>query len=79
MTKAGKLVYEFTDVPLGRYVIAAFHDQDGNNKLNSSLIGMPSEPYGFSRNARGTLGAPKFEDAVITFDMEHKEFAFRVK
>lgn len=79
-TAAGrKATYEFTDVPPGKYAIAAFHDQDGNKKLNASLLGLPNEPYGFSRNARGTLGAPKFEDAIVEFDEQHTAFSFRLK
>lgn len=74
-----KVTHEFKDVPPGRYAIAAFHDQDGNKKLNASLLGLPNEPYGFSRDARGTLGAPKFDDAAIQFDAEHSQFRFRVK
>ncbi len=75
----GKVNHEFTDVPPGQYVIAAFHDRDGNKKLNASLLGLPSEPYGFSRDARGSLGAPKFEDAIINFDDKNSVFSFKVK
>jgi uncharacterized protein (DUF2141 family) len=75
----GNVSHEFTDVPPGQYVIAAFHDRDGNKKLNASLLGLPSEPYGFSRDARGSLGAPKFEDAIINFDDKNSVFSFKVK
>ena len=77
--KTGKLVYEFKDVPPGTYAIAAFHDKDGNQQLGASMIGLPNEPYGFSRDARGTFGAPKFQDAVIKFDESNSSFSFKIK
>ncbi len=77
--KTGKLVYEFKDVPPGSYAIAAFHDKDGNQQLGASVIGLPNEPYGFSRDARGTFGTPKFQDAVIKFDQSNSSFSFKIK
>lgn len=35
----------------GEYVLAAFHDLNGNGKLDTNLFGAPVEPYGFSRQA----------------------------
>jgi uncharacterized protein (DUF2141 family) len=29
------------------------------------FLGIPKEPYGFSRDARGKFGPPGFEDAAI--------------
>jgi uncharacterized protein (DUF2141 family) len=29
---------------------------------------VPKEPYGFSRDARGTVSAPSFDDAAFDFD-----------
>ncbi len=77
--KSGTLIYEFKDIPYGSYVIAAFHDQDGNKKLNSSFIGLPSEPYGFTRDARSNFGAPRYDDAVIQFDDKNSSFEFKLK
>lgn len=55
----------FRDLPAGTYALAVIHDENGNGKLDSNLIGVPTEPYGFSRDARGTFGPPKFEDAAL--------------
>ncbi len=69
----------FDDVPFGKYVVAAFYDKDSNKRLNANFVGLPSEPYGFSKDARGTLGPPKYEDAEIGFDKEHTQFSFTLK
>jgi uncharacterized protein (DUF2141 family) len=49
----------------GRYAVAAYHDLNANGRLDRSRLGPPSEPYGFSNNARGTFGSPKFDKAAI--------------
>ena len=60
-----RTVFVMTDVPPGRYAIAATHDENGNGKLDTNLVGLPTEPYGFSRDARGVLSQPAFDDAAI--------------
>lgn len=52
-------------LPEGNYAIAVFHDVDDNFKLNTSRIGLPKEPYGFSNNVKGTFGPPSFEDSRV--------------
>lgn len=47
------------------YAVAAFQDLNNDGVLNRSSFGMPSEPYGFSRNAMGKFGPPSFEAAAI--------------
>ena len=49
----------------GRYAVSVFHDANGNGKLDKNLVGMPSEPYGFSRDARGNFGPPEFDAAAV--------------
>jgi uncharacterized protein (DUF2141 family) len=53
-------------VPFGTYAVAVIHDRDDNGRLNTNFLGMPREPYGFSNDARGTFGAPSFEDASFS-------------
>ncbi len=55
----------FSDLPPGNYALAVFHDLNGNDELDSNLMGIPNEPYGFSRNARGRFGPPTFEDMSV--------------
>lgn len=54
-----------TDLEPGRYVVAVFHDTDGNGRLSTWPVGLPKEAYGFSRNARGRFGPPSFEAAAF--------------
>ncbi len=49
----------------GKYVVATFADNNQNGKLDTNFLGMPTELYGFSNNARGRFGPPAFSDAAF--------------
>lgn len=55
-------------LPLGTYGISIFHDLNDDGELNTGLFGIPKEPIGFSNNAKGSLGPPKFKDAAFSFE-----------
>jgi len=48
------------DIPPGRYAIESFQDVNVNGKMDTSWIGLPLEPYGFSRDAKAILSKPGF-------------------
>ncbi|PTT32866.1 hypothetical protein DBR28_15035, partial [Chryseobacterium sp. HMWF028] len=59
------------DLELGKTVcISAFLDEDLNGKLDKNFLGIPLELYGFSQDARGSFGPPKFKEA--SFVIKHK-------
>jgi uncharacterized protein (DUF2141 family) len=62
------MVVTLEHVPPGRYIVVGSQDINGNNALDTGLFGIPKEPYGFSRDARGTFGPPSFADGAIDFD-----------
>lgn len=53
------------DLPAGPYAVAAYQDVNGNQQLDRNWLGAPSEPYGFSRDARPGLAAVEFSEAVV--------------
>lgn len=63
--KAGETVVTLKDVPPGAWAVLAYQDENENNELDRNFVGIPSENYGFSRDARGKFGPPGFEDAAI--------------
>ncbi|MDB5748117.1 MAG: hypothetical protein JWP72_2965 [Massilia sp.] len=63
--QAGETIVVVKDVPPGTWAVLAYQDENNNGELDRNLIGMPKEPYGFSRDARSKFGPPRFEDAVI--------------
>lgn len=54
--------YQFENIPDGIYSIAIFHDTNSNGILDKNFLGIPTESYGFSNNARGLFGPPSFND-----------------
>lgn len=56
----------FDQVPAGTYGVAVYQDIDRDHKLRTNLVGYPTEPIGFSRDARIRLGPPSFGDAQLT-------------
>ncbi|MFQ5562046.1 MAG: DUF2141 domain-containing protein [Parvularculaceae bacterium] len=49
----------------GEYAIAIYHDKNANKKLDKGAFGIPSEPWGLSRNPRIRLRKPRVEEALI--------------
>lgn len=49
----------------GFYSFSYFHDLDSDGVLDTNLVGIPKEPYGFSNNEKGRFGPPSFEDCKI--------------
>ena len=50
-------------IPAGVYAVACYHDENGNGKLDANFPGIPKEGTGASRDAKGSMGPPKFKDA----------------
>lgn len=63
-TKALEVTYH--GLPEGRYAVTAFHDENGNGEMDFNVLGIPTEGYGFSNDAAGFMGPPKFDQAAIT-------------
>ena len=56
----GSVSHQFNNLPNGNYAIKLYHDENANQKMDFNLLGIPTEGYGFSNNARGVMSAPKF-------------------
>lgn len=56
----------FPAVAPGEYAVALHHDEDGDGQFDTGIFGIPSEGTAASRDARGSMGPPRYEDARIT-------------
>lgn len=54
---------QFEAVADGEYALACFHDENGNEMLDTNFVGIPTEGTGASNSARGFLGPPSYEAA----------------
>jgi uncharacterized protein (DUF2141 family) len=66
-------------LPPGRYAITIFHDINDNNELNTNIIGIPKEPYGFSNNPKITFGPPNFKQASFDFTLPSQDIEIVLK
>jgi uncharacterized protein (DUF2141 family) len=64
----GTVSMNLTNIPAGTYAVQAFHDENGNGVLDRTLLGIPKEGMGFSRNAPMRFGPPAFDDAAVNVD-----------
>lgn len=55
----------FSDLADGQYALKVFHDENSNHSLDTNILGVPSEGYGFSNNA-GSFGPASFKDASFS-------------
>ena len=65
-------------IPFGTYAIGVIHDSNDNMELDTNLIGVPKEGFGFSNDAMGLFGPPGFDKASFKFD-ENKEVTINLR
>ena len=56
--------FTLRDLPAGKLAIRLYQDEDGNGKLDSNMLGIPTEGYGFSGKPPA-MGPASFEDAAF--------------
>ena len=56
----GETVITLNNVPPGTYAIETFQDINSNDKMDTSWLGLPQEPFGFSRDAQPHFSKPGF-------------------
>lgn len=68
----------FDGLPTGNYAAAIIHDENSNNKLDT-LMGIPREGFGFSRNPAIRFGPPRFDAARFPLDGAAKPQQVRMR
>lgn len=62
--RQGSMELVFEDVAPGRYGLLVLHDANGNGRMDSNFLGIPSEGYGFSNNPR-LLRRARFDEVAF--------------
>lgn len=65
---ASTVQLRFADLAPGQYAFRLFHDVNGDGQLNTNPFGIPTEPFAFSNNARGSFGPATWQQAVFTLN-----------
>ena len=77
--KPGTVIITFKNVKPGVYAVALYHDENSNGKLDTTAIGVPKEGAGFSRDARGTMGPPRFDRASFEVGAANKTITLKLR
>jgi uncharacterized protein (DUF2141 family) len=56
-----KCSFSIPGLKAGKYAVRYYHDENMNGKMETNLVGKPTEGYGFSNNVIGKFGPPPFE------------------
>ena len=75
----GNISFDVSELKPGTYAISCFHDLNDNGKLDTNFMGIPSEPYGFSNNARPKFRAPKWSEAKFEVKAEGGQISIRLE
>ncbi|NQX85617.1 MAG: DUF2141 domain-containing protein [Flavobacteriaceae bacterium] len=67
----------FKNIPEGTYAISLFHDENNDGKMDTNFMGIPTEDYGCSNDARDFMGPPEWEDAK--FELKEKIMIHHIK
>ena len=62
---AGRARVVFEGLTPGGYAVAAYHDENGDGKLDTGFLGIPTEGLASSNDAKGFMGPPSFEKARV--------------
>ena len=77
--RGAKATCSFQQIPPGTYALAVIHDENRDGKLATDWMGLPKEGYGFSNDAKATLGAPAFEAASFSYNGQSLEMTITLQ
>ena len=69
--ESGACTSRFVDMLPGEYAVVVVHDANGNNKLDTGILGFGAESFAYSNGAKNPLfGRARFEDVRIRVEGE---------
>jgi len=80
VTPGAKLLkLTFSDLEPGEYAVAAYQDRNGNNRLDATLVRVPTEPWGISNNPRPPDRTPTWDEAKFAVPPEGARIVIELK
>jgi uncharacterized protein (DUF2141 family) len=67
---------QFADLAPGSYAVMIMHDENSNGKLDSNILGIPKEAYGFSNNPH-VMRQPTFDETK--FQVSDKDSTINIE
>jgi uncharacterized protein (DUF2141 family) len=75
----GTAKFTFPNLPYGNYAISAIHDTNGDTRLNSNFLGIPTEGIGFSNNTVVVNAAPSFSESQFFLSGPKTEVSIKMQ
>lgn len=76
--KSGTITLTCKDIPHGTYAITIWHDENGDDKINTNAVGFPKEGRGVSNNVKGKFGPPRYADAKFELNSPEKKLSIKM-
>jgi uncharacterized protein (DUF2141 family) len=70
--KDNKCSFLVENLKSGKYAVRYYHDENLNGKMETNMVGKPTEGYGFSNNVIGPFGPPPFEKWLFEISGDKK-------
>lgn len=79
--KNGQAEFYFDNLPYGDYAFTVHHDENGNKKMDTNILGLPNEGWACSKNVTGILGIgpPSFDAAKFSVNQSEVEQIVTIK
>ena len=75
----GPITVAFDNLKPGTYAVGAFHDENGDDHMDTNFLGLPVEGYALSNGVRVVLSKPTFQQASFTVGNGDKPVALHIR
>ena len=75
----GPITVVFDHLRPGTYAVGAFHDENGNDHLDTNFLGLPVEGYALSNNIRAAFSKPNFYQAAFSVGAAGAQVALHIR
>ena len=75
----GPITVVFDNLPPGTYAVGAYHDENGNDHLDTNFLGLPEEGYALSNGVRAVTSKPTFQQAAFTVGDQGAAIALHIR
>ena len=75
----GPITVAFDNLPPGTYAVGAYHDENGNDHLDTNFLGLPVEGYALSNGVRVVMSKPTFQQAAFTVGTGDKPVGLHIR
>ena len=70
----------FKGLKPGSYAVAMMHDENSNQKMDTSIVGMPVEGWAVTNDAGPSMfGPPSYEDAKIELQSKPRQIILKLR